>query len=77
MSKLVSYKKSTAEKHRTLTLKEKIDFLDFKKANPELGIRALTKDFRPQIGKTQAYMILKKEESIRQDFDTFTAKAKK
>ena len=77
MSKLVSYKKSTAEKHRTLTLKEKIDFLDFKKANPELGIRALTKDFRPQIGKTQAYMILKKEESIRQDIDTFTAKAKK
>ena len=60
---------------KTLTLEEKIKFLDFSKENPKLGCRKLADIYK--IGKTAAAKIIKEEKKIREQHEMFREKAKK
>ena len=60
---------------KTLTLDEKIKFLDFAKKNPKLGSRKLADIYK--IGKTAAATILKDEKKLRKQHEMFREKAKK
>ncbi|XP_057299445.1 tigger transposable element-derived protein 4-like [Hydractinia symbiolongicarpus] len=60
---------------KTLTLDEKIKFLDFAKKNPKFGCRKLA-DIH-SIGKTAAATILKNEKKIRTQYEMFREKDKK
>ena len=60
---------------KTLTLNEKIMFLDFVKKNPKLGCRKLADIYK--IGKTAAANILKNEKKIREQHEIFFEKSKK
>ena len=62
-------------KKKTLTLDEKIKFLDFAKKNPKLGRRKLADIYK--IGKTAAATILKDEKKLREQHEMFREKAKK
>ena len=48
---------------KTLSLDEKVKFLDFAKGNPNFGYKKLAEIFK--IGKTASANILKEEKSIR------------
>ena len=60
---------------KTLTLDEKIKFLDFAKKSPKLGYRKLADIYK--IGKTTAANILKNEKKIRDQHEMFCEKSKK
>ena len=60
---------------KTLSLDEKVKFLDFAKGNPNFGCRKLAEIFK--IGKTAAANILKEEKSIRSQHELFRGKSKK
>ena len=60
---------------KTLSLDEKVKFLDFAKGNPNFGCRKLAEIFK--IGKTAAANILKEEKSIRSQHELFREKSKK
>ena len=60
---------------KTLTLHEKIKFLDFAKKNPKLGCRKLADIYK--IGKTAAANIFKNEKKIREQHEMFWEKSKK
>ena len=60
---------------KTLTLDEKIKFLDFATKNSKLGCRKLADIYK--IGKTAAANILKDEKKIREQHEMFREKAKK
>ena len=60
---------------KTLTLDEKIKYLDFAKKNPKFGCRKLAEIYN--IGKTAAANILKNEKKIREQHETFHEKSKK
>ena len=60
---------------KTLTLDEKIKFLDFAEKNPKLGCRKLADIYK--IGKTAAATILKDEKKFRKQHEIFLEKAKK
>ena len=60
---------------KTLSLDEKVKFLDFDKGNPKFGCRKLAKKFK--IGKTATANILKEEKSIRSQHELFREKSKK
>ena len=60
---------------KTLSLDEKVKFLDFAKANPTLGCRKLAEIFK--IGKTAAANINKEEKNIRSQHELFHEKSKK
>ena len=60
---------------KTLSLDEKVKFLDFDKGNPNFGCRKLAKKFK--IGKTATANILKEEKSIRSQHELFREKSKK
>ena len=66
----MSFSKPTSKgsKKRTLTLEEKVKFLDFKQKNPAIGCRRLAKMFEIDIGKTQAS---ENAASIRKDYKFF------
>ena len=59
----------------TLSLDEKVKFLDFAKGNLNFECIKLTKIFK--IGKTAAANILKEEKSIRSQHKLFREKSKK
>ena len=59
---------------KTLSLDEKVNFLDFAEANPNFGWRKLAEMFK--IGKTAAANILKEEKSIRSQHELFCEKSK-
>ncbi|XP_057303197.1 tigger transposable element-derived protein 6-like [Hydractinia symbiolongicarpus] len=60
---------------KTLSLDDKIKFLDFAKKNPELGCRKLADIYK--IGKTAAANILRDEKKIREQHEIFREKTKK
>ena len=60
---------------KTLTLDEKIKFLDFATKNPSFGRRKLTDIYK--IGKTAAVDILNNEKKIREQHEMFCEKSKK
>jgi len=60
---------------KTLTLDDKIKFLDFAKKNPKFGCRKLADIYK--IGKTAAANILKDEKKLREQHEMFREKAKK
>ena len=60
---------------KTLSLHEKVKFLDFAEGNPNFGCRTLAEIFK--IGKTAAAIILKEEKSIRSQHEFFREKSKK
>ena len=62
-------------KKKTLTLQEKIKFLDYAEVNDKLGCRKLTDVFK--IGKTAANNILKKKQILREQYEHFHEKTKK
>lgn len=59
---------------KTLTLKEKVSLLDYRKGN-KIGCRKLAEIFK--IGKTAAANIVKHEVEIRKQYDEFCEKDKK
>ena len=60
---------------KTLSLDEKVKFLDFAKGNPNFGCRKLAEIFK--IGKAAAANILKEEKSIRSLHELLREKSKK
>ena len=60
---------------KTLSLDEKVKFLDFAKGNPTLGCRKLAEIFK--IGKTAAVNVIKEERNIRSHYKLFHEKSKK
>ena len=60
---------------KTLSLDEKVKFLDFAKGNPNFGCRKLAEIFK--IGKTASASILKEEKSVRSKHELFREKSKK
>ena len=60
---------------KSLSLVEKVKFLDFAKANSKFGCRKLAVIFK--IGKAAAANILKKEKTIRSQHELFCEKFKK
>ena len=60
---------------KTLTLQEKIKFLDYAEANEKLGCRKLADVFK--IGKTAANNILKNKQMLREQYEHFHDKTKK
>lgn len=60
---------------KTLTLEEKVNFLDFAGKNSKLGCRKLAEIFK--IGKTAAAKILKNKDKIRQQHENFHEKTRK
>ena len=54
---------------KTLSLDEKVKFLDFSKGKPKFRSRKLAEHFK--IGKTAAANILKEEKSIRSQYELF------
>ena len=60
---------------KSLSLDEKMQFLDFAKGNPNFGCRKLAEIFK--IGKTVAAKILKEKKSIRSQHELFCEKSKK
>ena len=54
---------------KTLSLDEKVKFLDFSKSKPKFRSRKLAENFK--IGKTAAANILKEEKSIRSQYELF------
>ena len=60
---------------KTLSLDEKVKFLDFAKGNPNFGCRKLAEIFK--IGKTAPANILKEEKPIRSQHELFREKSKK
>ena len=60
---------------KTLTLDEKIKFLDFAKSNSKFGCRKLADTYK--IGKTAAAKIMKDEKKICEQHEMFREKAKK
>ena len=60
---------------KTLSLDEKVKFLDFTKGNPNFGCIKLAEIFK--IRKTTAAKILKEEKSIRNQHELFCEKSKK
>lgn len=60
---------------KTLTLEEKVNFLDFAGRNSKLGCRKLAEIFK--IGKTAAAKILKNKDKIRQQHENFHEKTRK
>ena len=60
---------------KTLSLDEKVTFLDFAEGNHNFGCRNLEEIFK--IGKTAAANILKEEKSIRSQHELFREKSKK
>ena len=60
---------------KTLSLDEKVKFLDFAKGNLNFGCRKLTEIFK--IGKTAAANIPKEDKSIRSQHKLFREKSKK
>ena len=54
---------------KTLSLDEKVKFLDFSKGKPKFRSRKLAENFK--IGKTAAANILKEEKSIRSQYELF------
>ena len=61
--------------NKTLSLDEKVKFLDFAKGNLNFGCRKLTEIFK--IGKTAAANIPKEDKSIRSQHKLFREKSKK
>ena len=60
---------------KTLTLQEKIKFLDYAEANEQLGCRKLADVFKT--GKTAAINILKNKQILREHYEHFHDKTKK
>ena len=60
---------------KTLTLQEKIKFLDYAEANEKLGWQKLADVFK--IGKTAANSILKNKQMLREQYEHFHDKTKK
>ena len=60
---------------KTLTLQEKIKFLDYAEANEKLGCRKLADVFK--IGNTAANNILKNKQMLRDQYEHFHDKTKK
>ena len=60
---------------KSLSLDEKVKFLDFAKGNPKFGCRKLAEIFK--IGKIAGVNILKEEKSIRSQHELFREKSKK
>ena len=60
---------------KTLTLQEKIKFLDYAEPNEKLSCRKLTDVFK--IGKTAANNILKNKQMLREQYEHFHDKTKK
>ena len=60
---------------KTLTLQEKIKFLDYAETNEQLGCRKLADVFK--IGKTAANNILKNKQMLREQYEHFHDKTKK
>ena len=75
MSRLLKQQLSGKLAKKTLTLDEKIKFLDFAETNPKFGFRKLADIYK--IGKTAAANILKNEKKIREQHEMFCEKSKK
>ena len=60
---------------KTLSLDDKIKFLDFARKNPKFGCRKLADIYK--IGKTAAANILKNEKNLREQYEMFREKDKK
>ena len=75
MSRLSKQQLADKLAKKTLTLDEKIKFLDFAKKNPKLGCWKLADIHK--IGKTAAANILKNEKKIREQHEMFCKKSKK
>ena len=75
MSRLSKQQLADKLAKKTLTLDEKIKFLDFAKKNPKLGCWKLADIY--EIGKTAAANILKNEKKIREQHEMFCEKSKK
>ena len=60
---------------KTLTLQEKIKFLDYAEANEKLGCQKLADVFK--IGKTASNNILKNKQMLREQYEHFHDKIKK
>ena len=75
MSRLSKQQLASKLAKETLTLDEKIKFLDFAQKNPKLGCRKLADTYK--IGKTAAANILKNEKKIREQHEMFSEKSKK
>ena len=60
---------------KTLSLHDKIKVLDFKKGNPKKSCRDIAEIFK--IGKTSAATILKNEDILRKDYETFQGNQKR
>ena len=58
---------------KTLSLNEKVKFLDFAKENPTLGCKKLAEIFK--IGKTVTANIIKKEKNIHSQHELFNEKS--
>ena len=60
---------------KTLTLKEKIKVLDYKKKNPDISCRQISEIY--SIGKTSAASIIKNEVKLRKEFESFQGNIKR
>ena len=56
------------KKRKCLSLSEKVDVIQFAKANPSFGARKIAKKF--EIGRTQVQTILQNKESLLTSFET-------
>ena len=71
----LKYQLAGSLEKKTLTLQEKIKFLDYAEANEKLGCRNIADVFK--IGKTAANNILKNKQMLRELYKHFHDKTKK